>query len=404
MAALFGALAFWPNAAHGLGVGIPNQDSEAIARGNAFAATADNPSAIFYNPAGITQLPGQDIQIGMLDYLGINAHYISPTGTTANSKFHILPIPEIYYTISPQDFPLSFGLGVYAPFGLATEWPDNSAFRSLAITAKLQYITLNPVVAWKITPTLSLAAGPTFNYSTIEDARGLGIGPADFFEFKGSGISYGATAGLLWQPRTQWSIGANYRSPSTMSYSGHSSYNPEPGVTPTKSSHTTADFNFPQVISGGVSFRPTPKWNIEADVNWTDWQTLKTVTLNGTKNNPYFASIGNLALAFDWHGSWFYELGATRYFDNGWFASAGFFFSSETTSSQDFSPAVPDTDLYIGSVGFGHKGEHWHWALATQIIAGPARILDNSQPSQVPANGSYQLFVPTVSVSAGYHF
>src|SRR6478609_2901416 len=48
-----------------VGFRVPNQDPDGIARGNAFAATADNPSAIYYNPAGITQLEGQQIRVGI---------------------------------------------------------------------------------------------------------------------------------------------------------------------------------------------------------------------------------------------------------------------------------------------------------------------------------------------------
>src|SRR5262245_56879978 len=62
-------LKMWPTPVFGIGFRIPNQDAEAIARGNAFVATADNPSAIYYNPAGITQLEGHNAQIGVLNYL-----------------------------------------------------------------------------------------------------------------------------------------------------------------------------------------------------------------------------------------------------------------------------------------------------------------------------------------------
>src|SRR5438093_1113680 len=65
-----GLLALWPAPLQGLGVRTPNQDPEAIGRGNAFAATANNPSALYYNPAGITQLPGHNIQLGLYNYLG----------------------------------------------------------------------------------------------------------------------------------------------------------------------------------------------------------------------------------------------------------------------------------------------------------------------------------------------
>jgi long-chain fatty acid transport protein len=57
------ALAF-PVLSHGLGTRLASQDADAVARGEAFAATADNPSAVFYNPAGITQLDGVQVRMG----------------------------------------------------------------------------------------------------------------------------------------------------------------------------------------------------------------------------------------------------------------------------------------------------------------------------------------------------
>lgn len=62
---VLGAAAVWPLTVHGSGVRIAQQDAAAVAQGNAFVATADNPSAIYYNPAGITQLEGQNFRSGL---------------------------------------------------------------------------------------------------------------------------------------------------------------------------------------------------------------------------------------------------------------------------------------------------------------------------------------------------
>ena len=168
---------------------------------------------------------------------------------------------------------------------------------------------------------------------------------------------------------------------------------------------TSAKFQYPQIVSAGVSFRPTPQWNIEANVDWTDWNTLNTVTLKGTQNLGLFPF--DLSLPLNWRGSWFYEIGATRYLGKGYFVSAGYFFSSNSTSERDFTPAVPDTDLHVGSLGGGYKGEHWRWAIAAQFITGPWRDVNASQPNPITgesANGKYRLITPAVTVSLGYHF
>jgi len=86
-----------PVSMSGVGFRLPNQDPEAIARGNAFVATADNPSAIYYNPAGITQLEGQNLQAGIY-LLDVNVDYDPLIGTHTENKSEIQPVPQLYYT------------------------------------------------------------------------------------------------------------------------------------------------------------------------------------------------------------------------------------------------------------------------------------------------------------------
>src|ERR1043166_4052268 len=92
-----------PSQVFALGTRIPNQDAEAIGRGNAFAATADNPSALYYNPAGITQLEGQNFQIGSLFYLNIDAEYVSPSGESVKNLRSIIPVPQFGYVFTLKE-------------------------------------------------------------------------------------------------------------------------------------------------------------------------------------------------------------------------------------------------------------------------------------------------------------
>jgi long-subunit fatty acid transport protein len=99
-----------------------------------------------------------------------------------------------------------------------------------------------------------------------------------------------------------------------------------------------------------------------------------------------------------------YEIGVTRYFDNGYYLSAGYFFSPASTSTQFFTPLDPDTDLHVGSVGGGYKGKHWDWAAAFQLIAGGWRSVTVDSSINPTVNGQYRLFTPTLSFTVGYHF
>jgi long-chain fatty acid transport protein len=379
-----------PNVAMGLGSRIPNQDPAAIARGNAFAATADNPSALYYNPAGITQLEGHNLQLGSLVYLNIYVDYKSPGGAKTENDTAILPVPQLYYAYSPAESPLSYGFGVYAPFGLGVKWHNDAPFATAGLESKLSYVTLNPVVAYQIGSSLSVAIGPNINYSQAKlRQQATALIPGSSFTFEGDDIGFGFNAGVLWQPHAKWSFGLNYRSASTIDYEGDGTFSPEPPL-PAKTD-SSAEFKFPQIITGGVSYRPTPDWNLEVNVDWTDWNTLNTVAIK---------NVGPLPL--NWESSFFYEAGVTRFLGKGYFMSAGYFFSEASTPDDNFTPIVPDTDLHIGSFGVGRKGERWDWAMAVQVIGGGYRkVTGNVNPT---VDGSYKIFTPTISGSISYRF
>ncbi len=243
--------------ATGLSVGfrVFDQDAFATARGNAYVATADNPSAVYYNPAGISQLEGLNLRAGLYG-LYIKDDYQTSSGVRYENESTINVLPQVYGTWGIPNTPLTVGLGLYCPYGLSMEWPIGVPFQATeGRRGDMAYLTLEPVLSWQICRTLSLGAGPTFNYSEATLARQLS--PTAEFKFKGSDFAVGATVGLLWKPHEKHAFGITYRSPTTMNYDGTTS------LMGFSAPSQASDFRFPQSITAGWSFRPTPvgTWN-----------------------------------------------------------------------------------------------------------------------------------------------
>src|SRR5258708_35172610 len=244
----------------GLGIRIADQDAFATARGNAFAATADNPSAIYYNPAGIAQLDGQQIRGGFYGIALGSTYHSAATGAATDTRDKLQGVPQFYYTYSKRDFPLSFGLGAYSPYGLSLEWPQTSGFRTMAIQGKIVYFTLNPVVAWKITPDISIAAGPTIDIGDARTRQGIAF-PGDEVRFRGDDLTVGFNLGARWRVSEKIQLGASYRSATEMNFTGHSDivnrFIPPPFFPPTGTQAASTQFQFPQNEILGVSCSPT---------------------------------------------------------------------------------------------------------------------------------------------------
>jgi len=376
----------------GVGFMLPNQDPEAIARGDAFAATADNPSAIYYNPAGITQLSGYSVELGVYA-ISPSTKFSSPTGQKESTDSRFQAVPQVYVTASPfTNIPVSFGLGVYVPYGLALSYGTHGPLASVAESGDLLYATLNPVIAWKICPSLSIAAGPTINYSRAEFNRALTVYPTQF-KFDGDGWAYGFNGGILWQPVEKWSFGVNYRSETQIKYSGRLYTTPSPPFPP--EDMTSASIKFPQYVTGGVSFRPTTNWNVEFDLDWADWDEVKKITFQ----DP---ALGYPSLTLNFRSSFIYEIGVTRQLPRGFFASVGYMYSQNSSPDANFSPLIPDADLNLGTIGFGHRGKHWDWALTYQFAYNGGRTVYNDATPQ--ADGTYKTFNNAINLATTFKF
>jgi long-chain fatty acid transport protein len=303
---------------------------------------------------------------------------------------------------------LSLGLGFYAPFGFANEYPDDAAFRTLAKKGKIQFFTTNPVLAFKVTDTLSVAAGATLNYSRAKLARGI-VTPGDEFQMEGDGFAVGVTAGIFWQPVPEHAFGIQYFGPVGMHYSGHARthiptfttpFEVAPGVVlpvevPKVDNEEDFDakIQFPQSIAAGYSFRPTSDWNFEFDVEWTDWDNLNSPTIH-LSENP------DAPLVFNYESSFIYEFGVTKKFSGGWKASAGYLYSENSVPNESFNPLVADSNRHVLSIGVGRNYEHWNWFLTYQYAYGPHRTIDQ----QTLADGTYRFQAHAVSFSLGYNF
>ncbi len=398
------------------GFRLVDQDAFATARGEAFAATADNASAIYYNPAGIAQLDGTDIRAGLYG-IYLDPSFTPPSGAansgnTYHITKHMAGVPQFFYTHTLEGSPLSYGLGIYSPFGLGVKWPQDTGFRAVAIKGSLAYIRINPVVALKLAPNFSIAAGATANYGNIELEEGLRATEkpfVNFFRFQGEGWTAGYNLGLLWQPHEKVSMGLSFRSPTTITMSGRTEFERQP-VIPATNLSAKANFKFPLTAVVGLSYRPTLKWNLEFDADYTDWSSLGVVTLHQQAKAPF--PVGkDFQIALDWQPSWLYEFGATRYFESGWHASAGYVYNENSVPDAFYTPLAADLDRHFFSVGAGFKGRRVNFDVAYQFGYGPAHEVIGSTPSSTPgklagqtADGTYDFISHAVLVTVGLHF
>ncbi|MDD2765693.1 MAG: outer membrane protein transport protein [Opitutaceae bacterium] len=392
-AILFGAaFALTPAALLASGTQVGFKDAFATARGNAFVATADNPSAIYYNPAGLTQLQGQALSATAY-VVGFDADYTSAaSGVSTSMNRHDQLLPQVYYAFAPEGRRWALGVGFYAPFGLSTDWPATSGFRTFATRNEETYVTFNPAFAWRVSDSLSLGAGLTYNRLNVDLRRGIGLMPGDEFRFKADASDVGFNLGLRWQPAEQHAFGLSYQHHTSFDVSGTATAVPYASGEP-----ASATFPFPEVLIAGYSYRPTPQWNIEANIDWTNWTRLNTVVISKAS--------GPVSMPFNWRSSCFYELGVTRYLNGGWLVSAGYTYSENSVPDATWNPAVPDANRQFWCAGVGYARGSVRCMLTLQHATAPTRVIQGTlSAAGETADGAYGTSIDTLSLSLDYRF
>ena len=367
------------------------KDADATARGNAFAATADSAAAIYYNPAGLTQLSGQEFSASAY-VVELQTEY---NGTVQMQRQdHVLP--QFYYAYAPPGKDYAFGIGGYVPFGLATNWNPTSGFNTIATSAKETDYAIAAVGAYKLSPTLSIGGGPVFHRLSATLSRDI-TPLGGVFTFDGSDYAVSFNAGLRWQPSAQHAFGLSYQSNYSGNLTGTSSFTPSPpfpGVLP-----ASARFTYPEVIIAGYSYRPAPEWNVEADVEWMDWNRVNTIFIN---NAPLPAE----ALVLNWRSSFFYDFGVTRTFSNGLHVSAGYTYAENSTPTATYNPAVPDANRQLVGLGAGGRLGGFDVQLTLQYGWAADRTVTGSpvSTSLQSADGVYHNRTNALALSFARHF
>lgn len=365
-----------PSGAMAAGYYLPNQDAFATARGNAFVATADSAAAVHYNPAGMTQVEKPEAQAGV--YSIVLGNETNAGGQTTEAKDELQAAPQIYY-VQPFNDRLSFGFGLDSPFGLGTDWGRDTPFSPVVTEARLMYASATSAVAYKVTDQISVGASVSMNYADLSLEQGLGA-PGSYLKFTGDDIGFSGSLSARWQPHEQHAFGLIYSSESSFDMSGKT----ESNVLASDAS-AQLDFMSPARLAGGYSYRPAPGWNIEANVEWLNWDQLDTLNLQ-TSSVPGTSSV---AVPFEWESSFIYEIGASYTTPEGYVFAAGYDLNENSQPDKNFTPGVSDADRHWFNLGFGRKCDAFSWMLAYQF-GYSNRTVDGAVGTNALANGKYE--------------
>lgn len=385
------------------------QGAIAAGQGNAFAAQADDPSAIHYNPAGLTQVPGIQTVFGIA-LVGGSVKAKNSAGVDTRGDFGgsvAYPTPgHTYLSANLQSLGLSHlsdltvGVGLTSPFGLNTQFPVDGPFKTAVTSGDLPLIGINPVMAYRVNNALSIGVGANiYTFASflgeghIEQKQissgALGISPGASIELNGTGTGAGVTASLLYTPlrnetgKPRVSVGLVYRSQAVVPLSGSLLVN---GA---RVADASTNLVLPQIVTGALAIWPVRtsrrEWKVELDVEYVGWGTNRNLDVR-------LSNGGIIPQPQQWKNVSVIAVGTEhKWLSPQWLshwevaARVGYTYTEDPVPDRTFNPGIISLPAHTLSLGVGF------------LCKGPGRFL-----GIIPCRGESVLWPKGIGLDLAY--
>ncbi len=341
--------------------------SKATALGGAFSAYADDPFAVYYNPAGLTQIERPTFSVGfevlnptikVHNYRAVDGdgNRVQPYNVSFTDKSDNLVVPHVGFASHLWNN-LYFGIAAYIPYGLHIKWEDNPAKNPGAYNGFESYYVrgvVTPTIAVKLNDKLSAGFGISFGRSDAGTQRRIyapSIPTIHNRVIEGElhdDFNVSFNFGLLFKPYDNLSVGLTYRSRTKTNFKGTVE------VKGIEKVNASTSIDHPDQLQLGLKYRPNERLTLTADLVWTNWSIIDGYTVKFDK-----PLLGKKEEVFprDWKDTRQIRLGIEYKWSDFLTLRGGYFYDPSPIPDHTFDMLWPDADKKTYSVGAGfHVG------------------------------------------------
>lgn len=306
-------------------------------------------SAVFFNPSALNFLDsGLQVNFGV-NFVFARVDFLSEDRSYSARNLPKTGTPLFFYVAHRlKKIPnLSVGLSVNNPFGASIKYEDEWAGKFIINEISLKTFSYQPTLSYKIGKKLSIGAGLNIYTGDLYIRRNIpttdSTGMSGQAQLTGRGSGFGFNAGITFKPNQQWQIGLNFRSNALLKLNrGVAQFNVPASLT---DSFPETSFNsqirLPFVLSTGISYRPTTKLLLTADVNYTAWSSYDTLKFDYAFNS---APLKDTKLTKAYKNVFCYRVGAEYIISPKVLVRVGFYHDRSPVSEQLLTPDSPDAN------------------------------------------------------------
>ncbi|MDX2506600.1 MAG: outer membrane protein transport protein [Gammaproteobacteria bacterium] len=345
-------------------------ENSASGMGQAFAgaaAVAEDPSTIYFNPAGMMYLEGTQVTAG-IHILKSDAEFNDkgstdliafgvPQGSDGGNAGDTFYIPNFYYV---RDFGEKYkiGLGITAPFGLGTEYKDDWMGRYTSTNSEVKSVNINPAISFRANEKLSIGIGMNIQYieATLEKdiyqaALGSGDGHA---KMKGDSWGLGFNGGFIYEITSATRVGVHYRSEISHTLEGDVKYqNIHPALAAgfgKTNKNVDADVDLPSTFSVSMAHQVNNKLTLLADVTFTKWSNFEELRI---ESGDIFDPVD--LVEEKWNDVFRYSLGMKYAYNNQWTFRTGIALDETPIDDKYRTSRIPGDDRTWLSFGTSYS-------------------------------------------------
>ncbi len=413
--------------AFGAGFQVNEHSAVNTGRASSVTATVRDASAVFHNPAGLTNIEGTEFQVGVSlirprgQYEGLGYASTSPTPgqpVTADAVSSFIPVPNIYAAraLSQKAF---VGFGFYAPYGLGIKWENPETFvgRTAIEELSLRSFFFTPAIALKLSDNVSVAVSVSLVPATVylrrtlgtSDGQGQILFPTPQYsregklEVAGTAFGVGANAGVQVKLIDHLRLGLSYRSAVDLAFSGKANFDLPPEVSPEVAARFpdgegSADITLPHSFALGLGWEQGAL-TVEASTQLTLWTSYKELRLNFDTGLPQRSS----ASPRDWVAVPMFRLGGQYKINDALTGRLGLAYDISPVPNRTVDPTLPDNDRLIFSGGAGYAFGNFSVDLAYMgLLVMDREVTAADQNPNFPPGTYNGGFVHLISASLGF--
>ncbi len=383
------------------GYQLNEHGAKATAMGGAFVARADDPSAIFFNPAGLSYIKGLNVMLGgTLIAPSTTFRGLGPTDTeTKMNSIYFFP-PNAYVTYS-MDNGLGFGIGMYTPYGLGTDWPSNWVGRDIVTKITLQSFYINPSISYAYENLISVGVGFDYVFGSVDLEQKIRTQfttePSAVLKGNGTGSTF--NFGILLTPTKEWSLGFSYRGKASLKADNGTVTFSDLGLLSTQpvfaNGSVSTSVPLPATWFLGVAYKGD-RYSIEADYQWVGWSAYQSLNINVKQGSTTTLK----SIVGDYKDSYILRVGGEYMLSDMWTLRAGVLYDKNPVPDAYLEPLLPDADRLGLNIGLGvHVTNNIAVDASYMFLPFKQRTVTNSA---IDFNGTYNTTANLVGIDISY--